>query len=124
MQRVDTIPWQGFGLPDSTLLPGPHTFANAEGRRFPVRPDRRMDGHNVQPDARGRQRRFEDQSRGERLCCAVRGMRERAAWGWRHAKIVTLVDDTSLRVYHVGKSGPYLVRVRGHNTLPASQLVA
>ena len=55
-----------------------------------------------------------------------RAMRERAAWGWRHypGKIVTLVDDPSLRIYHVGKSGPYLVRVRGHNTLPASQLVA
>ena len=35
-----------------------------------------------------------------------------------------LADDPSLRIYHLGKSGPYLVRVRGHNTLPAGQLVA
>ena len=50
---------------------------------------------------------------------------ERAAWGWRHypGGIVTLINDPSLRIYHLGKSGPYLVRVRGHNTLPADRLV-
>ena len=53
----------------------------------------------------------------------VRGMRERAAWGWRHGKIMTLADSPALRIYHLGKSGPYLVRVRGHNTLPADSMV-
>lgn len=53
-----------------------------------------------------------------------RGMRERAAWGWRHAKIVTLAQGNGLRIYHLGKSGMYLERVRGHNSLPASMLVA
>ena len=54
---------------------------------------------------------------------AVRGMRERAAWGWRHGNIVTLADDASLRIYHLGKSGIYLTRVRGHNTLPADNMI-
>lgn len=53
----------------------------------------------------------------------VAGMRERAAWGWRHGKIVTLADDSALRIYHLGKSGIYLVRVRGHNTLPAEKMI-
>ena len=53
----------------------------------------------------------------------TRAMRERAAWGWRHGRILTLADDPSLRIYHLGKSGPYLVRVRGHNTLPAAKMV-
>lgn len=59
----------------------------------------------------------------------VEGMRERAAWGWRQQKIVTLVDDAALRIYHLGKSGIYLVRVRLHgrgalyNTLPVGKLV-
>jgi hypothetical protein len=67
-----------------------------------------------------------DDWHGGALARRVAGMRERAAWGWRHytGRIVTLVDDPSLRIYHVGKSGPYLVRVRGHNTLPADRLVA
>jgi hypothetical protein len=55
---------------------------------------------------------------------STRGMRERAAWGWRHGKIVTLVDSSTLRIYHVGKSGPFLVRERGHNSWPAEKLVA
>ena len=53
----------------------------------------------------------------------TRAMRERAAWGWRHGRILTLAEDPSLRIYHLGKSGPYLVRVRGHNTLPAARMV-
>jgi hypothetical protein len=53
----------------------------------------------------------------------TRGMRERAAWGWKSGRIVTLADDPSLRIYHLGKSGPYWVRVRGHNTLPAHRMV-
>ena len=53
----------------------------------------------------------------------TRGMREKAAWGWRHGRILTLADDPSLRIYHLGKSGPFLVRVRGHNTLPAAKMV-
>lgn len=53
-----------------------------------------------------------------------RAMREKAAWGWRHqGNILTLADDPSLRIYHLGKSGPYLVRVRGHNTLPGAQMI-
>ena len=62
---------------------------------------------------------------GGALARRVAGMRERAAWGWRHypGGIVTLINDPSLRIYHLGKSGPYLVRVRGHNTLPADRLV-
>ena len=54
----------------------------------------------------------------------TRAMREKAAWGWRHGRILTLAEDPSLRIYHLGKSGPYLVRVRGHNTLPAAQMIA
>ena len=53
----------------------------------------------------------------------TRAMREKAAWGWKHGRILTLADDPSLRIYHLGKSGPYLVRVRGHNTLPAAKMV-
>ena len=55
----------------------------------------------------------------------VKAMREKAAWGCRYGcgKILTLADDPSLRIYHLGKSGPYLVRVRGHNTLPAERMV-
>ena len=53
-----------------------------------------------------------------------RGMREKAAWGWRQGKIVTLVDDASLRIYHLGKSGQYHARQRGHNSWPAEKLVA
>ena len=53
----------------------------------------------------------------------TRAMREKAAWGWRHSRILTLADDPSLRIYHLGKSGPYLVRVRGHNTLPAAKML-
>ena len=55
---------------------------------------------------------------------STRGMRERAAWGWRHARIVTLVDDGALRIFHLGKSGPFLVVERGHNAWPAEKLVA
>ncbi len=54
----------------------------------------------------------------------VRGMRERAAWGWRHGRIVTLVHDPALRIYHLGKSGPYHVKQRGHNAWPVDKLVA
>ena len=54
----------------------------------------------------------------------TRAMREKAAWGWRHGRILTLSDDPSLRIYHLGKSGPYLVRVRGHNTLPAARMIS
>ena len=54
---------------------------------------------------------------------SIRGMRERAAWGWRHSQIVTLVDNSALRIYHLGKSGPYLVRERGHNSWPVDRLV-
>jgi len=53
----------------------------------------------------------------------TRAMREKAAWGWKHGRILTLADDPSLRIYHLGKSGPYLVRVRGHNTLPAAKMI-
>ena len=53
----------------------------------------------------------------------TRGMRERAAWGWRHARIVTLVGDSALRIYHLGKSGPFLVKERGHNAWPVEKLV-
>lgn len=58
------------------------------------------------------------------LLRSTRGMRERAAWGWRHGKIVTLVGSSALRIYHVGKSGPFLVRERGHNSWPVEKLVA
>lgn len=54
----------------------------------------------------------------------VRGMRERAAWGWRHGRIVTLVDESALRIYHLGKSGQYHVKQRGHNAWPVEKLVA
>lgn len=54
-----------------------------------------------------------------------RNMRERAAWGWRtHGRIVTLVEDAPLRIYHLGKSGPFYARVRGHCTLPAGKLLS
>ena len=55
---------------------------------------------------------------------STRGMRERAAWGWRHGKIVTLARGGTLRIYHLGKSGPFLVRERGHNSWPVDKLVA
>ena len=54
----------------------------------------------------------------------VRGLRERAAWGWRSGRIVTLVDDYALHIYHLGKSGKYHVKQRGHNAWPVEQLVA
>lgn len=54
---------------------------------------------------------------------SARGMRERAGWGWRSARIVTLADDDALFVYHYGKSGIYYARDRGFNSLPVNKLV-
>lgn len=54
----------------------------------------------------------------------VKNMRERAAWGWRSGSIVTRVGDSSLFVYHLGKSGRFYRVERGHNILPVSRLVA
>ena len=53
----------------------------------------------------------------------IRGMRERAAWGWRHGHIVTPVHGNALRIYHLGKSGAYHVKQRGHNVWPVDKLV-
>lgn len=54
----------------------------------------------------------------------VRGMRERAAWGWRgHGHLVTLAHGDALRIYHLGKSGQYHVKQRGHNAWPVEKLV-
>ena len=69
-------------------------------------------------------------------------MRERAGWGWTktvnpvHSRSIVLCDAchagpnprerytaASLVVVHVGKSGPFFVRVRRHNTLPVAALV-
>jgi hypothetical protein len=67
---------------------------------------------------------FVQSSEWEPAQSPIRGLRERAAWGWRHhGDIVTLAESDALRIYHLGKSGPYLRAVRGHNTLPASRLV-
>ena len=65
----------------------------------------------------------------------TRGMRERAAWGWRYGpRIVTSVGGLgagasggagrALLVYHLGKSGRFYERVRGHNSLPVHKIVS
>ena len=66
-----------------------------------------------------------------------KGMRERAAWGWRDGPaILTPVElirgrllgelgvSCPLLIYHLGKSGRFYERKGGHNILPAEQLVA
>jgi len=61
-----------------------------------------------------------------------KSIREKAAWGWlsRSADMVVLIatpsgllTDASLRVHHIGKSGPFYRIVRGHGTLPVESLM-